>query len=386
MSTGTGSGNGEPLRVVGAGPSGLAAAICAARAGRRVVVHERAAAVGSRFHDDHQGLENWTSETDVLAELDSVGIAPTFDHHGVREQVCFDSGGRAFTFRSTVPFYYLVRRGSGPGTLDCALRDQALAAGVEIRFNEPVDHLPTGGVVARGPRRGDVIAVGYVFETDAADGTYAVMDDRLAPRGYGYLLIQGGRGTVATCMFDDFHKERVHLERTVDFFRERVGVKLEHGRRFGGMGTFIPSARHGSPDLFFSGEAAGLQDALWGFGMRYAMRSGVLAARRRAALGDPREVERESQRLKRLYSAGRVNRLLYSNLGNQGYSIFLRLMARAKDPRRWLQRRYAGSPWKGLFAPAAGALLDRAAAASCDHEGCDCTWCRCHRDPQRGAS
>jgi flavin-dependent dehydrogenase len=367
------------LQIVGAGPAGLAAAIHAARHGVPVVVRERRGDVGGRFHDDFQGLENWTGEADVLEELAAAGIAPTFQHAGIREQVCFDPAGREFTFRSDRPFYYLVRRGPAPGTLDCALRDQAVAAGVEIRFRETVERLPEGGVVARGPRRSDVIAVGYVFDTDCADGSYGVLDDRLAPRGYGYLLIHAGRGTLATCMFADFHGERAYLERTASFFRERVGVRMERPRRFGGMGTFAP-ARWGDGPLAFAGEAAGLQDALWGFGMRYALRSGVLAARRLALGGGGRIVEAEERRLLGLYRAGLVNRLLFAGLGNPGYSILLRLMSRASDPRAWLGRRYSPSVVKSLLAPLAGGAPRRGAGVACEREGCDCTWCRCHRE------
>jgi len=64
------------LEVVGAGPAGLAAAITAARAELSVVVHESAPSVGSRFHGDFQGLENWTREVDVLEELTALGIEP----------------------------------------------------------------------------------------------------------------------------------------------------------------------------------------------------------------------------------------------------------------------------------------------------------------------
>ncbi len=376
---------GETLRIVGAGPSGLAAGIHAARAGSKVVVYERASGVGGRFRDDFQGLENWTSGVDVLEELKAVGIAPTFEHVGVREQVCFDSDGQAFVFRSDRPFYYLVRRGAEPGTLDCALRDQALAAGVDIRFGEAVEHLPEGGVIARGPRRGDVIAVGYVFDTSTADASYGVLDDRLAPKGYGYLLLHKGRGTVATCMFADFHDERMYLERTVNFFREKVGMKMGNPRRFGGMGSFRLMRRAGDGRLSFAGEAAGLQDALWGFGMRFAMRSGVLSARLHLSLGDRSGVELDEKRLWDLYLASHVNRLIFSRIGNRGYSLFLRLMARATDPRAWLGKRYAHSFWKGLLARVVRASPDSRGAVACEQQGCDCTWCRCHRGQKRGA-
>lgn len=32
-----------------------------------------------RFHRDFQGLENWTTEADVLAESQALGIEPDFD-------------------------------------------------------------------------------------------------------------------------------------------------------------------------------------------------------------------------------------------------------------------------------------------------------------------
>lgn len=55
-----------PVEIAGAGPAGLAAEITLAYTGRQVVVYETHKEVRHRFGDDFQGLENWTSQKDVL--------------------------------------------------------------------------------------------------------------------------------------------------------------------------------------------------------------------------------------------------------------------------------------------------------------------------------
>ena len=57
-------------------------------------------------------------------------------------------------------------------------------------------------------------------------------------RGYAYLLIQGGRGTVASCMFTGFKRQAEYVERTVAAFRERVGLDMRNPRSFGGFANF----------------------------------------------------------------------------------------------------------------------------------------------------
>jgi flavin-dependent dehydrogenase len=148
------------IEIVGAGPAGLSAALTIARNGGRATVDERHPDVGARFHGDFQGLENWTTEGDVLEELASLGIQPTFEHTAFRECVFYDPAGREYVYRSPRPLWYLVRRGPVPGSLDHSLKAQALAAGVECRFETLREHLPEGGIVAHGPHRADAIGRG----------------------------------------------------------------------------------------------------------------------------------------------------------------------------------------------------------------------------------
>jgi flavin-dependent dehydrogenase len=336
----------DPISIVGAGPAGLSAAITLARAGFPAVVFERAKTVGSRFQGDFEAIENWTSKRDVLEELRSIGIDPDFEHTALREGILFDAWGRRRRVASREAPFYLVRRGPDPGTLDRALEAQAIRDGVEIRYETeaPAD---CKGIVAAGPRRTDAIDVGYVFETKMPDGVFAVMADRIAPKGYGYLLVSRGRGTLACCMFDRFREANGYLARTVEFFRGRTGLEMVNPRRFGGIGNFRWPSTSRDGEALRVGEAAGFQDALWGFGIRMAIVSGHLAARALVS-GRPREFDRLwRERLGGLISASFANRSLYRRAGDFGYALLIRRIART-DAREFLHRLYAPRWWKML--------------------------------------
>ena len=364
------------VHIAGAGPSGLAAALVAAKAGMHVVVHERRQDVGSRFHGDFQGLENWSTEGDVLDDLARQGIEPNFEAVPIREQVLFNPDGREYVYRSEQPFYYLVRRGTGPGTLDQGLKEQALANGVDLRFRDSVQHLPGHGVIATGPGRVFAIVVGYLFDTDAADATFTAMGERLAPNGYSYLLINRGRGTLASCIFRDFHNQRRYLEGTLDFFRSKVNFNMRNIRRYGGYGNLV-APRAGQHDhRRVVGEAGGFQDALWGFGIRISLVSGYLAG---AAIvngsTDPYDRLLE-QRLMAAYRTSVVNRFFYGKLGDPGYRKLGYRLASARSPRGWLRKHYGASRWKSwLFPVVRRAVLSRKEIVRAE-QLCDCLICQ----------
>jgi flavin-dependent dehydrogenase len=338
----------DSVHIAGAGPAGLAAAITLASAGREVIVHEARPAVGYRFRRDLQGLENWTLKQDVIAELKALGVSTAFDMLPCRRAIAFDPHGRAHILQSDTPIFYLVERGPGTHSLDMALLRQARALGVTVLFNSRLGPLDAPALLAGGPKAADAIAVGYHFDTDMADGVWVICDDTLAPQGYAYLLVMRGKATVKSCMFSGFQHQRVYAQRTVEAFRRLVGLEMRDPKPHGGVATFRFQTSAHAGERYLVGEEAGFQDALWGFGMRLAMRSGVLAAR---ALMEGENYDTLWRR--ELYPwlrASIVNRVLYSTLGNRGYSWFLSRAA-SMDGRQFFWRQYKPSWFKRALEP-----------------------------------
>ncbi len=363
------------LVVVGAGPAGLAAALAARSVGMAVIVFEKNNDVGCRFYGDYQGLENWTTDVDVLDELECLGIEPGFEAVPVYGIVCFDHKGTDYPTSSGTPIFYLVRRGSAHGALDQALKDQVLNAGITIRFGQPLHHCKGPVVVAEGPHRADVIAIGYVFKTEAADGCYVALNAKLAPGGYSYLLVHNGTGTVASCLYRGFHDERRYVEATLEFFDRQVGLRWREERRFGGTGNYqyVERADRGSQCLV--GESAGFQDALFGFGLRYALISGLLAGK---AHGRPRSYDRAwRSRLRDLNRTSMLNRRIFDLMGDLGRAAILRHCVAGHDPRRLLQRIYAPTRWK----LALSRCVPKRPFGNTEpvRGSCNCTWCRYSR-------
>jgi flavin-dependent dehydrogenase len=364
-----------PVEIAGAGPAGLTAAITLARAGRRVVVHEMHKEVGYRFGGDFQGLENWSTEEDALKVLEELGLTTDFSAMPCHNGTIFDPAGKPYEIKSDEPLFYLLERGSGPGTLDSALLRQAQSLGVEVRFNSRLHHMTGEGILAAGPRAADAIAVGYHFETDMADGYWVICDSELAPQGYAYLLVMNGKGTVKSCMFSGFKQEKLYVQRTLDAFERLVGLEMRNPKPHGGFGNFrIPRSAYSGPHPLV-GEQAGFQDTLWGFGMRLAISSGVLAAQ---SLLSGENYDRLWQReLKPQMETSVVNRALYSLMSNRGYGWFIGQLASKTNLRESLRHQYQLSWYKNLLAPWARRRYDsQRKDVTCNHIDCHCIWCK----------
>lgn len=379
-----------PHLVIGAGPAGLVAAATLARAGESVDVIERHAQVGQRFHGDFQGLENWSTDRDALVRLGELGVTADFAYRPFHEVTFYDSRLRPTVARTDAPLFYLVRRGPQPGTLDTALLQQAREAGAHIRMGETAQHAGPGSILATGPRAADGIVTGYTFPTRLPDQAHAIIARRLAPGGYTYLLIWDGQATLATCLFRDLERSRHVLAATVTAFQHLVpGLELSAARTLGGHGGVLAEGRYtDSGGRLYAGEAAGLQDPEWGFGMFHAMNSGALAATSLlgssssggSGSGSGEQYEAVARRrFEGVRRAGIVNRVLFEALPERLVDPLLRYGAARPDLRHRLTRHWAPGPVKTLAAPLLAHALTRRlreADLSCHRPSCTCVRCR----------
>jgi len=365
------------INIAGAGPAGLAAAITLAKAGRQVVVHEAKPTVGFRFQGDLQGLENWTTEQDVLEHFSELGMTTAFRRSALSQGTVFDAWETPYHIQSDSPLFYTIERGPGKGSLDHALLDQALRLGVEVRFNSRLTQLKGAGILATGPKAADAIAVGYHFETDMHDGFWAICNDYLAPHGYAYVLLMQGQGTIKTCLFSDFPNQKLYVERTVDAFRKLIpGFTMKNPQPHGGAGNFfIPeSAVRGHHPMV--GEQAGFQDTLWGFGIRYAIVSGCLAAQSLLEKKDYNHLWKTQ--FKRSFQTSVVNRFLFRNMTNQGYRRLLGRLTEQKDVRQFLRNMYRPSLPKWFLYPwARKRYATQRTTDTCTELSCECVMCHC---------
>lgn len=325
--------------VLGAGPAGLAAAIVLARNGRDVEVYDRGPCSGHRFNGDYQGIENWTTDTDALAELMNAGIDVRRLCQPVAKGLIFNSARSPLTVTSPTPLFYMVKRGPEDGSLDSYLQAQAAAMGVRLCYGaRHPQESPSVDVIATGPRRARAVAAGISFDTDLPDSAYAMVGNDLAPQGYTYLLASSNRATIATVLFSDHSQCRNYLSRAIAEYRRLTGINIKNPRRWTGYADFssprpvLPNGR------LVIGEAAGFQDHLFGFGIRAALVSAVLAAQ--SILQGSDYVELCRDRLFPLIKVSRINRALYTHLGTFAYNLLWRSIGASPSPGRVLRLLY----------------------------------------------
>lgn len=361
----------SPILVAGAGPSGLAAAITLARAGRAVEVHEAKADVGTRFIGDLQIIENASEAEPVPAFLERIGIETNFYFRGATSATFFDHRNRSRSIRSEVPYGYFIRRGTQDQTLDRGLLEQARALGAEVRFNSRLEPAKAD-IVASGPASPDGLAKEITFAADGPEIVDVYFNHNLSPGGYSYLFILDGIATFGCAIVSDFKKIDEYFEHSLAAARRIRSFdssrELRTGYSYMNFHLKNEATLNGTR---FVGEAAGFQDYLFGLGIRYALTSGHLAGL--SILEDRPFDELWKESLKPKQETSLVNRFLYEAGGNTGLSMFVWRAAAARDFRRYLASWHKSNWWKSALSPFIRTLWRH--RGRCQHKP-GLHWCR----------
>ena len=324
------------VRIAGGGPAGLCAALLLARSGERVELREKRRHVGARFHGAVHGIENWSSHEPFTERLSSWGIDLGGTLTPCHELVlCNEDTSRRVS--SELPLFYLVNRGPEPRCLEGSLLQLAREAGAEVRFGERFEP-GAADIDATGPEstRRVCVEAGIQFNTASSDVAAALVAREATPSGYSYLLVRDGQGSLSTVRFDGRPVTRQQVQTCARLLMRHVPVEIRDPRPAAGYGSFSMFAQLRRNGSWAVGESAGLQDFVWGFGIRRALESGALAAscwrdgapyiswaRREFGIPD---------------RASLVNRYFWDTTATLGFRAYVHLLNRRGDIRASLLR------------------------------------------------
>jgi len=364
---------------VGAGPAGLTASIILRKFGYNVNLYEQNNNVGLRFNGDFQGLENWSDKEDTLDILKNMGVRinflcqPYFGNDGL----FYGPNLKKIIVKTSRPLFYLIKRGSNENSLDRGLLKQAEESGVNILWGQKLEAVKDGlAIVGTGPKAADAIAKGMVFKTTYKNIFIGLLDNKIAPKAYAYLLVNDGKATFATCLFEDFKNEKLYYNRALSRLDSVLNIDKIDPKEFGGFVNYFNKPKYSKNNrILYVGENAGFQDALWGFGIKYAMLSGYYAAQSIINKQDYKDLCKKNLRPKLQTSL--ANRFLFAHFTNYGYSFILSKLAKLDDVIPPLRKHYNQSNTKKIFYQISkrwykSRLIDK----QCLHKDCDCVWCR----------
>lgn len=168
-----------------------------------------------------------------------------------------------------------------------------------------------------------------------------LLGDEFGYKGYSYLLVLDGYACMCTVLFDNFNLVKDCLRKTKELFLDKYKLKIKNPKNVGGIGHYDVKGNFVKGNRLYVGESAGIQDMLFGFGIRSSLYSGYLAAESIINYRDYVENYEKIANLefsKRL-KAGLVNRFFWTKMGKD-YSLVIRMLKKSKDPMKLLDKVY----------------------------------------------
>ncbi len=270
--------NSGDIKILGAGISGLSTAICLAQAGRKVTVYEKNK-VG--FKENISAVRNYDLSINAVEEFGQLGIEINPSNE-IKKVVKYSPLYKTEEF-SNKPIFYVLKRGEDEDSLDQQLYRKALSLGVRFSFTSTVEEI--ADVVATGPKQAKIFGYGYMFPKLNIDdeSLHIFYNNHVAPKGYVYVLSAGNKCIVLAVSFEK-HTFKFLPFNLNQFFKRNKIIKDIIGinkpiKEVSGFGDYDLHETAKYDGRLYVGEAAGFQDASKGFGVRYALLSGFLAAK-----------------------------------------------------------------------------------------------------------
>ena len=341
-----------PVKIMGAGLSGLAAATVLAKAGVEVHVHDVREDSGKRFDGDFQALENWSMDVDFFDQLKSWGFDPSeFKATEFTEVDLIHPDDEISKTYSPKVAYRIVERGTSEHTIDQGFKRMAISAGANLHYKSRVKEEDCQ-IIACGPKGTSAVAYGEIFKTKHPNHIAFQLNDKLAPGAYSYLIIIDGVGLICTCLWRKQKGTDRFLNETIAWYQKHYpDIDMEPIKRVGGKGDFTINKRYFQDERYYVGESGGLQDFMWGFGMRMAVWSGYLAAQ--DILGNCNYEKEVRKQLMPYVRTSVANRFLMNRVGDRTFKFmcnsWMKDQAKRNDGLVWIGKLFRPTIFKSLL-------------------------------------
>ncbi|MDD4082015.1 MAG: NAD(P)/FAD-dependent oxidoreductase [Sphaerochaetaceae bacterium] len=315
--------------VLGAGPAGLSAAIVLSNAGNKTIVYESSPLIGGRSGTNIQAMRNYGSDKDIIKKIESYGIKmPKLN--SITKIIKYSPTYRTDEIYSEdEPIFYTFKRGPSPDSMESSFAEQAKNKGAQIILGKAAKVIDCQ-IIASGSKF-DPVGFGYgaTFEGTFDKDTIAFFyGNELIQNGYAYITPYGkDMLSVAITSFtkQDFGTISERFEKfikTDKIIKETInGAKRLNS--FAGYGHFNVPETAFHKYKYFTGGSAGFVDPARGFGVKYAILSGAMAAK---ALIDKKINYDEvwKKEFKQELLEGFNRRILLNKLTTQEYEKFVK--------------------------------------------------------------
>lgn len=331
------------IDIVGAGLSGMVAAINLAREGYEVTVLEGHSEIGG-LKGVHPSAHTTPIDVEAASRFTGIDLAPCF-----KPINDFRLGVLNNLYSCRSESLQCVERSNRPSSIDTYLYEECLRLGVGFSFDTLIEDplsMPPQTILATGlhPEMFAALDIPYQvvysfwMSAERSSGMFQTLKAEFEQLLVGYMDDYTNDYFYVTAMNDLWYAllfsrkplTKGNLNDCVDKVQERLGVSLSGWKYLTGC---VPTRRFDNPRLFIgdkilTGSLSGSMDPMFLFGIHGALLSGRIAA---TAVLDREKAEKEFRWLNRFFVPSLVQRRIYEKnfLRNQIFNFLVGRIPRA---------------------------------------------------------